>query len=196
MDKICAFCGKSLKASDREFLVCGGISQPVCRECRTKHLNTPNEERVERLLRFGWPEQPEKLKQFLEDRKKQAQAARTARATGLTCLRCGGEMLRYQHVRLAQYETAALSSYAVGQLEMDVLRCETCGRAEFYLPNPPLDLEMPVEMVTCPVCGKEHPAGTNCPRCAVNSALDRRRPVKKARAEGSESKDRKPPWEK
>ena len=63
MANVCAFCGKPLGLLGRENLVCGGTSQPVCKECWGKYLDVSDRERVETLLRSGHPEDPDKLRQ-------------------------------------------------------------------------------------------------------------------------------------
>ena len=70
-------------------------------------------------------------------------------------------------------------------MELDVLRCEKCGRAEFFLPSPPPEEnpELMEETVVCPVCGTEHSSLIGCPTCALNwpGADGRRRPGERRR---------------
>lgn len=76
-------------------------------------------------------------------------------------------------------------------LEAEVIRCAHCGRAEFYLPEPPeIPSELAEEQVTCPVCGTEHSSLSGCPTCALNRARGGRR------TDAKTEKGQKPPWEK
>lgn len=138
MANVCAFCGKPLGLLGRENLVCGGTSQPVCKECWGKYLDVSDRERVETLLRSGHPEDPDKLRQSYEAQRRREEEARSARLSGLTCPRCGGAMLRRgrQTFKLGE-ETlffSDLNRLASGSLELELLACEKCGKVEFYLP--------------------------------------------------------------
>ena len=78
-------------------------------------------------------------------------------------------------------------------LEAEVIRCAQCGKAEFYLPQPPElphlpDQEEEEELVTCPECGTRHSPLIGCPRCALNRGTVSR--------EQDKSRDSRPPWEK
>ena len=102
---------------------------------------------------------------------------REAKRAGLTCLRCGGEMLRYGRRSFplgdeGLFGTVLRDGWMTSWLEVDILRCEKCGRAEFFLPQPPeLDRPgQPEETVVCPVCSTEHSASIGCPTCSLNAA--------------------------
>lgn len=89
------------------------------------------------------------------------------------------------------FGTVARDGLFASWLTVDILRCADCGRAEFFLPEPP---EMgsipkaPEEQVVCPVCGAKHSPLINCPNCALN----RRTP----QSEKPRGGGKKPPWEK
>ena len=128
---------------------------------------------------------------------RQAQArAREALKTDKRCLRCGGVMERYGRKKFhlgeeSLFGTVARDGLFASWLTVDILRCADCGRAEFFLPEPP---EMgsipkaPEEQVVCPVCGAKHSPLINCPNCALN-----RRTAQKETPRGG---GKKPPWEK
>lgn len=198
MARTCAFCGKSIGFWEQEDLTCGSTSQIVCRECKKKYGALPMRERVEHLLNFGQPEDPQALRRYLATPEERARMDREGKKSGLTCLRCGGEMLKYGR-RLFQVGEEGLlgpvfrDGFLASWEEMEILRCEKCGRAEFFLPNPSPDVqgqEMPEETVVCPVCGTEHSPLVGCPTCAVRNA----RTSSRTQAKGE--KERKPPWEK
>lgn len=137
-NKVCAFCGKSVGFFTRDALFCCNTSQPVCRDCYSQYLNVPDQERAEFLLRSGYPEDRETLRQNYETQRRWEEEARSARLSGLTCPRCGGAMLRRgrQTFKLGE-ETlffSDLNRLASGSLELELLACEKCGKVEFYLP--------------------------------------------------------------
>ena len=142
MARNCAFCGKSVGFWEQGTLVCGNTEQTVCGDCRKKYGELPMKERVKYLLDFGQPEEPERLRDYLSTPEERAQKAREAKKSGLTCLRCGGDMLKYGHKLIPVGEEGVLGpvlrdGLLTPWMELDVLRCEKCGRAEFFLPSPP-----------------------------------------------------------
>ena len=94
MARNCAFCGKSVGFWEQGTLVCGNTEQTVCGDCQKKYGELPMKERVKYLLDFGQPEEPERLRDYLSTPEERAQKAREAKKSGLTCLRCGGDMLK------------------------------------------------------------------------------------------------------
>lgn len=197
MTKRCVFCGENLGFFSQDCLTCGNTKQFVCQECKKKYGVLSMRERVQYLLDFGHPEEPERLREYLSTPEERAQKAREAKKSGLTCLRCGGEMLKYGRHSFplgdeGLFGTVLREGWMTSWMEMDILRCERCGRAEFFLPNPPLE-ENPnlvEEMVVCPVCGTEHSSLSGCPTCALNRARGGRR------TDAKTEKGQKPPWEK
>ena len=132
-----------------------------------------------------------------------AAAARQARSTGLTCLRCGGEMLKCGRYPIQLGDEGLLGpvfrdGLMASWMKVDILRCCGCGRAEFFLPED-MDRdaqfrETPGEMVTCPVCGTQHSSLVGCPTCAVKAASGGR--VRGGTEQGGgKTSGSKPPWE-
>ena len=203
MAKPCAFCGKSLRFLEQEDLMCGDVRQTVCQDCRKKYGALPMREMAEQLLQFGQPEEPERLRELLRTPEERAAAARQARSTGLTCLRCGGEMLKCGRYPIQLGDEGLLGpvfrdGLMASWMKVDILRCCGCGRAEFFLPED-MDRdaqfrETPGEMVTCPVCGTQHSSLVGCPTCAVKAASGGR--VRGGTEQnGEKTSGSKPPWE-
>lgn len=199
MAKRCVFCGKTLSFFDEKTLLCGNALQSVCSACWAGMQDMDQEERARRALDTGRAEEPEVIQTFLDslERRRQAVAqAREALKTDKRCLRCGGVMERYGRKKFhlgedSLFGTVARDGLFAAWLTVDVLRCADCGRAEFFLPDPP-ELEdvpkAPEEQVVCPVCGARHSPLINCPNCAMNRRTTQR---EKPRGGG-----KKPPWEK
>ena len=124
MEKICIFCGRSLGRWERKSLYCGNGTQTVCKECYEKYSPMTN---VERGL-LAW-----------ETGRAESREDREQKRTGKTCLRCGGEMLDLGSMKLKLGEETFFFSdwnrLASGSLDVQVLRCEDCGKAEFYIPG-------------------------------------------------------------
>ena len=199
MAKRCVFCGKTLSFFDEKTLLCGNALQSVCSACWAELQDLDQEERAHRALDTGRAEEPEVIQAFLDrlEQMRQAQArAREALKTDKRCLRCGGVMERYGRKKFhlgeeSLFGTVARDGLFAAWLTVDVLRCADCGRAEFFLPDPPEPEEVskaPEEQVVCPVCGARHSPLINCPNCALN-----RRPAQSEPPRGS---GKKPPWEK
>lgn len=198
MAKPCAFCGKSLRFLEQEDLMCGDVQQTVCQDCRKKYGALPMREMAEQLLQFGQPEEAERLRELLRTPEERAAAARQARSTGLTCLRCGGEMLKCGRYPIQLGDEGLLGpvfrdGLLASWMTVDIFRCQACGRAEFFLPEDMDDLprETPGETVICPVCGTAHSSLVGCPTCAMKATAAGR-----PGAEGGRGpKTAKPPWE-
>lgn len=204
-NKICAFCGKELGIFDRNTLLVGNTSQPACKDCWNQLFDLSQEERARRALESGRPADPEALRSFLEAEEARRQAQQEERrrkyATDLTCLRCGGEMFRYGHKLIPLGDEGLLGpvlrdGFLTPWMEVDILRCEQCGRAEFFLESPPPPPPEPEEEVTCPVCGARHSPLVNCPRCAMRGAVDRQQPRTEDAPREPKRRGQKPPWEK
>ncbi len=147
MEKICIFCGRSLGRWERKSLYCGNGTQTVCKECYEKYSPMTNVERGLLAWETGRAESREELREFVE----QAERTRRGKAgegegetgngsrTGKICLRCGGEMLDLGSMKLKLGEETFFFSdwnrLASGSLDVQVLRCEDCGKAEFYIPE-------------------------------------------------------------
>lgn len=199
MADICIFCGQPLKRFGQKTLLCGNVMQPVCGSCLQELAEVHQEERGRRALETGRAVDPERIQQYLEQKRQAAQRARQSVMTGKTCLRCGGQMLSYGR-KLFQLGSEGLFGPVARDglfsefLEADILRCEVCGKAEFFI----LDEEAPApsgeedELITCPVCGTRHSGLIGCPSCALNGARSSSVPPAPPR---KKEKTRKPPWE-
>ena len=146
MEKICIFCGRSLGRWERKSLYCGNGIQTVCKECYEKYSPMTNVERGLLAWETGRAESREELREFVEqaertreEKQEKEREDREQKRTGKTCLRCGGEMLDLGSMKLKLGEETFFFSdwnrLASGSLDVQVLRCEDCGKAEFYIPE-------------------------------------------------------------
>ena len=146
MEKICIFCGRSLGRWERKSLYCGNGTQTVCKECYEKYSPMTNVERGLLAWETGRAESREELREFVEqaertreEKQEKEREDREQKRTGKTCLRCGGEMLDLGSMKLKLGEETFFFSdwnrLASGSLDVQVLRCEDCGKAEFYSPE-------------------------------------------------------------
>ena len=146
MEKICIFCGRSLGRWERKSLYCGKGTQTVCKECYEKYSPMTNVERGLLAWETGRAESREELREFVEqaertreEKQEKEREDREQKRTGKICLRCGGEMLDLGSMKLKLGEETFFFSdwnrLASGSLDVQVLRCEDCGKAEFYIPE-------------------------------------------------------------
>lgn len=146
MEKICIFCGRSLGRWERKSLYCGNGTQTVCKECYEKYSPMTNVERGLLAWETGRAESREELREFVEqaertreEKQEKEREDREQKRTGKICLRCGGEMLDLGSMKLKLGEETFFFSdwnrLASGSLDVQVLRCEDCGKAEFYIPK-------------------------------------------------------------
>ena len=146
MEKICIFCGRSLGRWERKSLYCGYGTQPVCKECYEIYSPMTNVERGLLAWETGRAESREELREFVEqaertreEKQEKEREDREQKRTGKICLRCGGEMLDLGSMKLKLGEETFFFSdwnrLASGSLDVQVLRCEDCGKAEFYIPE-------------------------------------------------------------
>ena len=146
MEKICIFCGRSLGRWERKSLYCGNGTQTVCKECYEKYSPMTNVERGLLAWETGRAESREELREFVEqaertreEKQEKEREDREQKRTGKICLRCGGEMLDLGSMKLKLGEETFFFSdwnrLASGSLDVQVLRCEDCGKAEFYIPE-------------------------------------------------------------
>ena len=210
MANTCIFCGKKLPLFGQEKLLCGNAFQSVCSQCRDTLWELSQEERGRRALDTGRAANPEQIEAFLAQSRETAQRARDearrarqALLTDKVCLRCGRPMLRYGR-KLIQLGSEGLFGPVTRDgifsdwLEVDILRCEGCGKAEFFIPDEsgapqPKEEEEPV---ACPVCGTRHSPRSGCPTCAANMAVSGQRPRSAGDAGSRRENGGKPPWEK
>ena len=146
MEKICIFCGRSLGRWERKSLYCGNGTQTVCKECYEKYSPMTNVERGLLAWETGRAESREELREFVEqaertreEKQEKEREDREQKRTGKICLRCGGEMLDLGSMKLKLGEETFFFSdwnrLASGSLDVQVLRSEDCGKAEFYIPE-------------------------------------------------------------
>lgn len=146
MEKCCVFCGKTLGRWEKKSLYCGNTTQNVCRECFDKYAGRTNVELGLLAYETGRAESAEELGKFVEQMKKtkeeedeKKRELRQKRITGKKCLRCGGEMLNMGSMKLKLGEEtfffSDLNRLISGSMSVEVLRCEGCGKAEFYIPD-------------------------------------------------------------
>ena len=146
MEKICVFCGRSLGRWEKKSLYCGNGTQTVCKDCYEKYSPMTNVERGLLAWETGRAESREELREFVEqvkrtreEKQEKEREDREQKRTGKTCLRCGGEMLDLGSMKLKLGEETFFFSdwnrLASGSLDVQVLRCEDCGKAEFYIPE-------------------------------------------------------------
>ena len=203
MANVCIFCEKKLPRFGQEKLLCGNVFQSVCSQCREALWDLSQEERGQRALDTGRAADPEQIEAFLTESRETAQRERTAVLTDKVCLRCGKPMLRYGR-KLIQLGSEGFFGPVTRDgifsdwLEVDILRCEGCGKAEFFIPDesgaPKLKKEE--EQVTCPVCGTKHSPLIGCPSCAVRMAQSGQRSRPSGEDVPQRENSRKPPWEK
>lgn len=100
-------------------------------------------ERAVKALATGRAPNPQELQAWLkqdeawlEEERSRLERARQAISTDKTCLRCGGPMERYGDKRFHLHPTVQDILSPVW-LEVEVIRCARCGKAEFYIPQPP-----------------------------------------------------------
>ena len=143
MDAQCIFCGTELSMLNKKKLYCGNTTQILCKDCYSHYKNLSAVERAEAAFHSGRAADADALREYLvniyhikqekeEERKKDNQC----RATDLQCLRCEGKMLDYGPAtfKLGE-ETFFFSDWnrlISGAVTMNVLRCEKCGKVEFF----------------------------------------------------------------
>lgn len=146
MEKYCIFCGKTLGRWERKYLYCGNTTQNVCRDCYEKYIGRSNVELGFLAYETGRAESAGELKEFVErmervreENEKKEKELRQRKITGKKCLRCGGEMLSLGSMKLKLGEEtfffSDLNRLLTGALDVRILRCESCGKAEFYIPE-------------------------------------------------------------
>ena len=110
------------------------------------------------------------------------------------CIVCGGELrkLYRQSMPLAGLVQRDPRLDKSGLFIRDHFFCIQCGREECVISFPKDPFQTEEKTVTCPVCGKEHPANVGCPRCALQKGTERKRSVPPKK----DSPWKKPPWEK
>ena len=130
----CALCGKKTGLFSQHSLNCGTTTEWFCGDCFDRLYDLSPAQRAQVLLREGKAERPDALRAALE----QQEAAEKQLRTGWKCLRCGGEMLRRgrQQFKLGEetFFFSDINRLASGSMTLEILRCESCGKMEFYDP--------------------------------------------------------------
>ena len=143
MNDRCIFCGIELSVLSRKKLSCGNTTQLLCKDCYPKYESLSAVERAEAALKSGRATDSNELRKYLDNvrsaqkKKEEAQkASNDKRATNYECLRCKGRMLNYGPItfKLGEetYFFSDLNRLITGSLTMNLLRCEKCGKVEFF----------------------------------------------------------------
>ncbi|MBO5160456.1 MAG: hypothetical protein J6B94_12855 [Lachnospiraceae bacterium] len=146
MEDRCIFCGTTLGRLQKRKLHCGNTEQILCKNCYPKYEPLSAVERAEAALKSGRAADAAELRKYLENvwdaRKKKEEEKEVnnkKRTTDIECLRCKGKMLEYGPVtfKLGEetYFFSDLNRLASGSLTMNIMRCEKCGKLEFYAPD-------------------------------------------------------------
>jgi len=139
MAEQCIFCEKPLSLFTRKELPCCSTLQPTCGDCFKKLVQLPHEERGRRALATGRAVAPDLLRQNMAVLETEAEAKRNSSLTDKACLRCGGAMLHMgrQQFQLGEHTffMGDMNHLLAGSLTLDILRCEQCGKVEFFLPE-------------------------------------------------------------
>ena len=130
-DTRCVFCGKSISPFRSTNVLCGKTYEPSCLDCSKEMEPRPHLDRCRRALQRGLANQPELLREYIE-------VCESAEERRPKCLRCGGEMLRRgrQQFKLGEetFFFSDINRLASGSMTLEILRCESCGKMEFYDP--------------------------------------------------------------
>lgn len=140
MAEFCAFCGQELKRFRKETLWCGGTTQSVCRDCADKYIRAEQVERCRDLLKSGQAAELEKLRAFLAEQEREAEAQRAeAERLGQLMNCCGQPMtpLGVSEFQLGRYSffLGSHPNLIAGAMELGVFRCEQCGQIKFMDPE-------------------------------------------------------------
>ena len=143
MDNRCIFCGTELGLLNKKKLYCGNSTQVLCKDCYPQYEKLSAVERAEAALSSGRAENAGELRSYLEnihnarqEEDENRKADKEKRVSGMTCLRCGGQMLNYGKAtfKLGEetYFFSDLNRLMSGSVTMNVFRCEACGKVEFF----------------------------------------------------------------
>lgn len=192
MAEQCIFCGKAVTFFSKTDLPCGGADQPVCSECAEKYSRESPLQRARLALDTGRAKEPGKLTAFLEREEKRQQEREKWQEKASRCPACGTEMeLKLENFSIGRDGGGGLMALLMDEYSVNLYACPRCGKVELYTADFWKEEEEAEDLVTCPVCGKEHSPQIGCPRCALRSGQERQTTYgpKKER-------DKKPPWEK
>ena len=140
MAEVCAFCGTELKRFGKDYVVCAGVSQPVCKDCWTRYRDASQVKRCRDILKHSWAREPEQVRTFLAERE-QEDAEERAKAEKLERLMscCGQPMtsLGVSEFQLGRqgFFLGDLPNLLAGAMTLAVFRCECCGQIKFMDPK-------------------------------------------------------------
>ena len=143
----CIFCEQELSLMQRKKLACGNTMQILCSNCYEQYKSIPFIERAEAALRTGRAENEGNLKEYLKQiRSVHAEAEEKQRLkdeqrlSELECLRCHQKMVDHGLLTFKlgeeRYFFSDIYRLFSGSLTMNVFRCPSCGKAEFFIPDP------------------------------------------------------------
>ena len=139
MAEQCIFCEKPLSLFTRKELLCCSTLQPTCGDCFKEVSKLPSDERCRKALATGRAVATDLLRQNLAAQEAEARAKREKTLTDKVCLRCGAPMLSLgrQQFQLGEHTffMGDMNHLLAGSLTLDILRCEQCGKVEFFLPE-------------------------------------------------------------
>ncbi len=146
MENTCIFCGKILRRFQKKSLHCGNSSELVCSDCFETYEPYNNVERAYLALEQGRPVNREGLREFTarmnalkEEKRAMREAEDKKRVSDKKCLRCDGRMLNYGPITVKLGEETCFMSdinrLMSGSLDLEILRCENCGKVEFFIPD-------------------------------------------------------------
>lgn len=144
MSDRCIFCRTELGLFQKKELSCGTTTQILCKNCYQKYEPLSVIERAELAFQTGRANDAIELKQYLDNickakaKKEEArQQKNQKRVTNTECLRCQSKMLDYGPITLKLGEETYWGSdwnrLITGSLTMNLIRCDNCGKVEFYL---------------------------------------------------------------
>ena len=142
----CIFCGRELSRFQKKKLHCGTENQTVCGGCRDKYKSLPAVERAQAAYDTGRAENGSQLRAYLDavqeaqaEREAEAAAEAESRISDLKCLRCDGAMIDHGPFTFKLGEESLFFSdinrLMSGSLTLHLLRCESCGKVEFFAPD-------------------------------------------------------------
>lgn len=146
MDEKCIFCEAELSLLNKKKLYCANTTQLLCKDCYAQYKELPAAERARAVLNTGRADAAHVLREYLERigqaNREKAEARKREndqRRTGLTCLRCDGQMLDHGPVTFKLGEETFFfgdwNRLISGAVTMNILRCEKCGKVEFFAPD-------------------------------------------------------------
>lgn len=140
MAELCAFCGKELKLLGKNTLVCGDISQTVCKECWKKYWDAPQAVRCRDLLEKGRPAEPERIRAFLEHETQELDEYQSELDRLGKLMNCCGQPMTPMCVSEFQlghqgWFGGNMAHIVAGTMELAVFQCEQCGQVKFMNPK-------------------------------------------------------------